>query len=215
MPANQDPVVPDFKYKNITISGLPGCGSTTLLTLLRENEVMRFSGWKGFSGGEFMRAYAEEKGLFDGSKKIHHSATHYEDEFDFKVDFGMREKLQSEEHWILEAWLSGFMAQDVKGTLKVLMTCSDDAVRIDRLVNRDRVSVDEAKEHIWARYRENLEKWQRMYGKYWEEWVVGRGLVKPTDPIDFWRPELYDIVIDTYSTNQQEAAERVLHAIIE
>jgi cytidylate kinase len=49
-----------FAYTNITISGLPGCGSTTLLKGLKE--ALQFDGWKGFSGGEFMREYAKEKG---------------------------------------------------------------------------------------------------------------------------------------------------------
>ena len=51
---------PAHQYKNITISGLPGAGSTTLLFRLKKE--LDFEGWKGFSGGEFMRTYAEEKG---------------------------------------------------------------------------------------------------------------------------------------------------------
>ena len=200
-----------YRYQNITISGLPGCGSTTLLKMLKE-ELM-FDGWKGFSGGEFMRAYAAEKGLFDPSTKLHHSAAHYEDDFDRQVDMGMREKLSKESKWIIESWLSGFMAQGVKGTLKVLMHCSDDAVRIDRIVNRDSVTVKLAKKHIQQRYQENYGKWKRMYAPEWQAWVVDQGLAKANDPIDFWRPDLYDMVIDTYSTNQEETLKLVIDAI--
>jgi len=190
---------------------LPGCGSTTLLNLLREH--LKFDGWSGFSGGEFMRAYAAEKGLFNESTKAHHDATVYSEEFDRQVDLGMREKLRNEAGWILEAWLSGFFAQGIEGTFKVLMTCSDDAVRIDRLVNRDTITVAEAKEHIQARYDKNYAKWSRMYNHEWHEWLVKTGKVKESDPIDFWRPDLYDCVIDTYSMNQQQAFEIVLNAI--
>lgn len=200
-----------YKYHNITVSGLPGSGSTTLLKLLKEE--LKFDGWKGFSGGEFMRAYAEEKGLFDGSKKLHHSATHYEDDFDRQVDMGMRSKLSKGKKWILESWLSGFLAQGVEGTLKILVTCSDDAVRIDRIVNRDEVSVTEAKVHIQKRYEENFAKWRRMYAPEWNQWVVGSGTMTEDDPIDFWHPDLYDIVIDTYSNNQQQTLDLVLNAI--
>lgn len=200
-----------YKYNNITISGLPGSGSTTLLRMLKEE--LQFDGWKGFSGGEFMRAYAEEKGLFDGSKKLHHSAAHYEDDFDRQVDMGMRAKLSKGNKWILESWLSGFLAQGVKDTLKVLTFCSDDAVRIDRIVNRDEVSVTEAKKHIHQRYTENFAKWKRMYESEWNDWVVDAGTMTQDDPIDFWHPDLYDIVIDTYSTNQQETLKTVLNAI--
>lgn len=200
-----------YTYRNITISGLPGCGSTTLLQLLKE--ALQFDGWKGFSGGEFMREYAKEKGLFREEAGLHHSAAHYEDDFDRKIDFGMREKLENEEKWILESWLSGFMAQGVPGTLKVLMICSDDAVRVDRIVNRDSVDVMAAKKNMFARYQANLSKWSRMYKDQWEEWVVQTGKVKPEAQIDFWLPELYDVVIDTYSHNQQQSLDIVLNAI--
>lgn len=201
------------KYKHITISGLPGCGSTTLLSGLREDEHLRVHGWKGFSGGEFMRVYAEEKGLFNKESGHHHSSAHYEDDFDRQVDMGMREKLLSERHWILESWLSGFVAQGVPSVLKVLMVCSEDAVRIDRIVNRDGVSVAEAKENVAQRYNENLTKWQRMYHEQWQEWVVDQGTLSADDPIDFWHPNLYDVVIDTYSTNKEQTVELILNAI--
>ncbi len=200
-----------FQYKNITISGLPGSGSTTLLNLLKDN--LKFCGWTGFSGGEFMRKYAVEKGLYNNVNKIHHDASAYGEDFDRKIDMGIREKLQEEKSWIIESWLSGFFAQDVPDTCKVLMICSDDSVRIDRIVNRDEVGVEQAKHHINHRYKVNLAKWREMYAQQWKEWVVGRGLVGKNDPIDFWLPCLYDVVIDTYSNNQQQALQLVIDAI--
>ena len=201
-------------YNNITISGLPGCGSTTLLKALKEQ--LKFEGWTGFSGGEFMRAYALEQGLLDpASGKLHHSALAYGEDFDREVDFGMRSRLETGQGWILESWLSGFMAQEVPGVLKVLLMCSDDSVRIDRLVNRDNVTVDDAKRHIQERTEQNLGKWSRMYAQEWQEWVVGTGKVLAQEPIDFWRPELYDIVIDTYSTNKADTLQTVLSALYE
>lgn len=200
-----------FAYRNITISGLPGCGSTTLLNLLREE--LKFDGWKGFSGGEFMRAYAEEKGLFKKQGNIHHDASHYEEDFDRQVDMGMRDKLENQKNWILESWLSGFLAQGVPDVLKVLMICSDDAVRIDRVVNRDQVTVEIAKKNMHDRYMANYNKWARMYKEYWKQWVVDTGKASESDPIDFWRPDLYDVVIDTYSTNKKQTLEIVLDAI--
>lgn len=200
-----------YQYKNITISGLPGCGSTTLLTLLKEE--LSDEKWVGFSGGEFMRAYAIEKGLFNPAQSTHHSATVYDDDFDRQVDYGIREKVSTQEKWIIESWLSGFMAQNVPGTLKVLMTCSDDAVRIDRIVNRDAVDVLEAKNSIHSRYQGNLEKWRRMYHKEWQEWVVDTGKLASSEAIDFWRPELYDLVIDTFSNNKEKTLQLVLDAI--
>ena len=200
-----------MQYKNVTISGLPGCGSTTLLNLLKEE--LAEEQWVGFSGGEFMRAYAIEKGLFNPAQSTHHSAAVYSDDFDRQVDYGIREKVSSQEKWIIESWLSGFMAQNVPGTLKILMVCSNDAVRIDRIVNRDGVDVKEAKKSIQDRYQSNLAKWQRMYSKEWQEWVVKTGKLPATSAIDFWRSELYDLVIDTFSNNSEKTLQIALDAI--
>jgi len=105
------------------------------------------------------------------------------------------------------------LAQNLKNTLKVLMVCSEKAVKIDRIVNRDSVTPADAIANMNERYHKNLTKWQRMYKKEWGEWVVKTGKVKATDPIDFWRPNLYDVIIDTYSTNQQETLKIVIDAI--
>ncbi len=201
------------KYRNITISGLPGSGSTTLLNALREHSTLKFDRWSGFSGGEYMRDYAHQKGLLDVNGSLHHSASAYPEDFDREVDMSMRTRLQQEDHWILESWLSGFFAQGVEGVLKVLMMCSNTAVRVDRIVNRDLVTADEALDNMNLRYRTNSAKWRKMYKSEWQEWVVAKGLVTERDPIDFWHPDLYDMVIDTYSTNQLEAVELVINAI--
>lgn len=200
-------------YKNITISGLPGSGSTTLLNSLREHPDLKFHNWSGFSGGEYMRDYAHQQGLLDAEGQLHHTANAYPEDFDREVDMSMRARLQTEDHWILESWLSGFFAQGVPGVLKVLMMCSNTAVRVDRIVNRDQVTADAALENMNHRYRTNSAKWRRMYKQEWHDWVVAAGIMQPSDPIDFWHPNLYDIVIDTYSTNQLEAVELVLNAI--
>ena len=145
----------NLQYQNITISGLPGCGSTTLLNGLRQ--LLSPYGWRGFSGGEFMRAYAQEKGLWDKKNAAHHDANVYSDEFDREVDFGIREKLQQQKQWIIESWLSGFMAQQLPGVLKVLLVCHSDDVRIDRVMNRDQVSAETAKENsIESQHRRSL-----------------------------------------------------------
>lgn len=201
----------DYAYKNITISGLPGAGSTTLLAELKE--ALEYDRWTGFSGGQFMRAYAIEKNLFNPDDKLHHSSLAYGEEFDRKVDFGIREKLQTEERWIIESWLSGFLAQQVPGTLKVLLICSDEAIRIDRVVNRDEVDVQVAKDNMHRRYRENYEKWARMYANEWNEWVVKPGTVSKDAPIDFWSPDIYDIVVDTYSSSKEQTLQKVLNAL--
>lgn len=204
---------PLLPYRNITISGLPGSGSTTLLNSLREHPTLKFDNWSGFSGGEYMRDYAQHKGLLDTTGQLHHTANAYPEDFDREVDISMRNRLQNEDHWILESWLSGFFAQGVEKVLKVLMMCSNTAVRVDRIVNRDHVTAEEALANMNMRYRNNSLKWRKMYKQEWNNWVVAKGTFKASDPIDFWQPNLYDMVIDTYSTNQVESVDLVINEI--
>lgn len=194
-----------LKYKNITISGLPGAGSTTLGEALAKTLK-----WKYFSGGDFLRDYAIKQGTFNKNEKKHHDQSILGDESDKLVDFGMRKTLQAGKGNILDSWLSGFMAQGVEGTLKILIYCSDNSVIIDRIVNRDHLTVQEAKEHIFEREKKNVAKWKRMYHKQWEEWVVKKRILSASKSIWFWYPEMYDLVIDTYKNNKEQALRIVL-----
>ncbi len=202
-----------YLFNNVTISGLPGCGSTTLKDNLIV--VLEKEGWVSFSGGEHMRAYAIEKGYFklDEEGNLHHNATIFTDDFEREVDFGMRERLQKAEKQILEAWLSGFMAQGVPKVLKVLMYCSDESVRVDRVMNRDNVTAAAAIQNMHDRLAKNSQKWKGLYTDQWKEWVVQPGLVTPDEPIDFWNPRLYDLCIDTYKFNKEQSLQLVVDAL--
>lgn len=192
-------------YRNITISGLPGAGSTTL-----GKHLAKHLGFHFHSGGDFMRQYAIDNGYFDPKQSIHHAATAYPDDFDRKVDYGMRDNLFHKNGYVYESWLSGFLAQGAPDVLKILLYCSDDKVRVDRIANRDDISIIEAKEHIFSREHKNLEKWIKMYTPEWKEWVVGAKTVPASEPVYFWRPELYDLAIDTFGMGKEETLERAL-----
>ena len=179
-----------FNYRNIAISSLPGAGRSTLLANLKT--ILQPLGWNFFSGGEWSRQYAIEHGLHDANNKVHHLATAYSDEVDLQIDKGMAEKLTKEDHYIVESWIAGFNMRNVPGVLKVLLLC-DTALRIDRIVNRDSLGVEEAKEHMRQRQETNVSKWKRMYA---------------VD--DFWDPKYYDVVIDTYSSGPMETLGKVL-----
>lgn len=198
----------NLKYGNIIISGLIGTGTTTLF----DNFKKTFPDWTFFCGGDYMRQYAIKHRFFKPQNKFHHKATVYSDDFDRQVDFGMRNDLVKKDKLIIESWLCGFMAQGIPGVLKVLLVC-DDALRIDRVVNRDGLTVEDAKKHIREREKENLEKWIRMYSKEWNSWVVKKGIIKKKEPINFWDPRLYDLVIDTYSHSKEETLGLVLKEI--
>lgn len=197
-----------YLYKNVSISGLPGAGSSTLGKALAEK-----LGWEYYCGGDFMRQEALARGKLK-NKNVHHDATMYDDDFDRKVDFRLRSAAAEKSGQVLESWLSGFMVQGVKGVLKVLVVCSEDAVRIDRIVNRDEITIEEAKKHVFEREQKNLQKWQRMYKDQWQEWVIERGKASSDKPIFFWYPQLYDLVLDTYSLNKEETLQNVLDKLI-
>lgn len=179
-----------FNYRNVAISGKPGVGRSTLFTNLKA--VLEPLGWKFFSGGEFSRQYAIEHGLFDKKNSFHHNASLYSDKIDLKIDVEMRKKLEKEDNFVVESWIAGYNMRNVLGVLKVLLVC-DEALRIDRIVNRDNLGVEEAKHHLREREETNIEKWGRMYGTS-----------------DFWHPKYYDLVIDTYSSGRMETLGKIL-----
>lgn len=179
-----------FKFRNIAISSRPGAGRSTLARNLMLS--LKPHGWKLFSGGEFSRQYAIDHGLFDPKNAFHHNSAIYTDDVDKQIDIEMRKKLEKEDHYVVESWIAGYNMKDVPGVLKVLLIC-DEALLVDRIVNRDNLTVEQAKQHIKERISKNLTKWKRMYGV-----------------TDFWDPKYYDLVIDTYSSGPMETVGKVL-----
>lgn len=184
----------NFKYSSIAISGRPGAGRSTLLQNLKTH--LEPLGWETFSGGDWSRQFAIKSGKHRSDDKKHHLATDYGDEIDHQIDAAMREKLSdSDVHVAVESWIAGWNMRGLAHVLKVLLMC-DDALRIDRLVNRDEITVQEAKDHIRKREEANIGKWKRMYGVN-----------------DFWDPKHYDLVINTYSHGPTETVDLVLQAL--
>ena len=183
-----------FKYASVAISGRPGAGRSTLLKNLRA--IVEPLGWETFSGGDWARKFAIESGKHDPKDKKHHVATDYGDDVDYQIDETLRKKISDPKiHMAVESWIAGWNMRGLTHVLKVLLQC-DDALRIDRLVNRENLSVEEAKDHIRVRQDANLTKWKRMYGV-----------------TDFWDAKYYDIVINTYSNGPKETLDLVLQAL--
>ena len=186
--------VKQLKYSSIAISGRPGAGRSTLLKNLRA--IVEPLGWELFSGGDWARKFAIEAGKHSADDPKHHLATDYGDDIDYQIDEALREKISDPAaHIAVESWIAGWNARGFKHVLKVLLMC-DDALRIDRIVNRDNVTVDEAKKHLFLREETNVGKWKRLY---------------KVD--DFWDPKYYDLVINTYSHGPRETLDLVLQAL--
>lgn len=173
------------KWRNITISGRAASGATTLSRGLEEK-----LGWQLINGGEIYRKYVQKNGIPLEQTNLS------SDKYHLELDNFIKEKLKNAKHLIIESWLSGFDAQGISGVFKVYVICSDISVRIDRLVNRDKMTIEEAKKHLQTREEENLKKWERLYHTR-----------------DFANPNLYDLVIDTYASGPAETLNLVLQAV--
>jgi len=172
----------NLEFENITISGGISTGKNTLLNNLKP--YLEPQGWKFTSGGQILRDFAKEyvqplASLVD--KKIHNMI----DE--------RTVKLLKNNHYVIEAWLAGFFARNMDNTLRVLLVCKDDALRIDRVVNRDKISVDMAKKYIKEREDTNFREWKKYYGNY-----------------NFFDSKYYQLVINTYTSGPMETLGKVL-----
>lgn len=172
-------------WKNITISGRAASGATTLSRALADK-----LGWKLINGGELVREHMKSKNIpLEMTSKT-------ADDFHIELDDLIKEKLRNESYLIIESWLSGFDAQGIDGVFKIFVDCPNDSVRVDRLVNRDKMTIDEAKRHLKIREEENIKKWEKLYHTR-----------------DFWNPKLYDLVIDTYTNGPAETLQIALEAL--
>lgn len=175
-----------LKYQNIAISGRIATGTSTLARNLEQ-----VLSWKRINVGDLTREYDRKRGkseFFSGSDTR-------SDAYERGIEAMTKKKLSQEKGLIYEAWLAGFVAKEIAPVCKVLLIC-DDALRIDRLVNRDNLTVVEAKKQIESREKGNIKKWKKLYG---------------TD--DFWNPKYFDLVIDTYSSGPMETVGKVLDKI--
>ena len=181
---------------NITISGRIAAGSTSLANKL--SEILK---WKHIEGGDiFWETIRKRMGV---ESKDTHLRSDKEDE-DF--DASLKKLLKEEKHVVLEAHLAGFNAQGIEGVYKILVICENEhgqdqtQIRIDRLINRETQSVEKAKEEILVREKSDLAKWQKLYVKNDPNWV-------------YWDPKYYDLIVNTYSLNKEEALKFVLDKI--
>ncbi|MCR4330171.1 MAG: cytidylate kinase family protein [Candidatus Roizmanbacteria bacterium] len=175
-----------MKYKNIAISGRPATGTSTLAKNLFS--TLGPSGWVRINVGDIQREFDRKRG-FD--EKYSGSDTR-DDQWERDIEEMTLNKLKNEEKLIYEAWLAGFVARELGRVLRVLLVCKDE-LRIDRLVNRDQTTVEQAKRQIQEREGGNIKKWKKLYGDY-----------------DFWSPQHFNLVIDTYSSGPMETVGKVL-----
>ena len=183
--------------KNITISGRIASGTTTLARNLSKS-----LGWELLEGGELFRKFHEEH--LDDKTEL--AVSKRPDSFDLEYEEKIKGILKNETNRIVQSHLAGFDAQGIAGVFKILVICEDSSgkdhedIRIDRLVNRKKISVEEAKGEIEERENRNLEKWRKMYAGGDRNWF-------------YWDPKYYDLVVNTYSHNALESRDLALEKI--
>lgn len=178
--------------RNITISGRIGSGATTLATHLAE-----ILGWEILDGGKLFRKINKDLGfsITDSGKRP--------DTFDLEYEERVKKMLTEQTHQVVQSHLAGFDAQGIDGIFKILVVVEDEEnhdkpeIRIDRLVNRDNVSTEDAKNEVLERERQHLEKFRRLYAKGDQNWV-------------YWNREYYDLIVNTFSHNATESVKLVL-----
>ena len=181
--------------RNITISGRIGSGATTLAKKLAEVLDCEL-----LEGGDLFEKIHKELHLSqsDAGKRPDHFDTEYEEK--------VKEMLKNKNNQIIQSHLAGFDAQGMEGVYKIFVACEDSEgndktdIRIDRLVNRDKISIEEAKEEVFEREKQHLEKWIRLYANGDQSWV-------------YWDKKYYDLMVNTYDHNQEETLQIVLEAI--
>ena len=181
--------LPDIK--NITVSARIGSGGTTLA-----KKLSGILGWEMLDGGKLFRALTKDHGY----------AKNRSDQFDLDYEENIKKILREKSHQIIQSNLAGFDAQNIERVFKILVVCEDERgndktdIRIDRLSNRDKTSIEDAKYEAIERERQNLEKWRKLYASNDQTWV-------------YWDKKYYDLVINTYSHNQEETLKLALQSI--
>ncbi len=180
---------------NITISGRIGSGGTTLA-----KELSEILGWKMLDGGKLFRKINQDLGMSitDTGKRPDH--------FDLEYEARVKKMLQEEKDNIIQSHLAGFDAQGIDGVFKILLVVEDEDgndktdIRIDRLINRDKVSIEEAKYEVFEREYQEIEKFRRLYAGGDKNWR-------------YWDKNYYDLVINTYSHNPDQTLKIAMEAL--
>ncbi|MCL4364199.1 cytidylate kinase family protein [Patescibacteria group bacterium] len=172
------------KFRLITVSGKIAVGTTTL-----SKNLVHVLNWKHINFGALQREFDRKNGINENKQ----GASSRTDAHERQMEAMGQKMLEQDKNIVYEAWLSGFLARQQHDVLRVLLYCSHDDIRVDRVSNRESISIIEAKNWLRQRENENIRKWQKLYGKY-----------------DFWDPKYFNLIIDTYKTGPMETLGKVL-----
>ena len=144
----------------ITISGLPGSGTTTIA-----NSLASELNYKLISAGEVFRELARSRGQsLENFSKI----AEQDPEIDQYIDKLQKEKAEKEENVVVEGRLSGWM---INNALKVFIFANPE-VRYARIAGRENKDVKIAREETIRREEYERRRYTKFYGINYDDWSI-------------------------------------------
>ena len=168
----------------ITIGGLAGTGTTTAAEVLSERLDIPY-----ISAGFIFREMAAEHGM---SVLEFSEFAEGNDDIDKEIDKRQAEKAKQAENLIIEGRLSAFFVDNAD--LKICLITPFD-VRSKRIAQREKKSVDVAKEEIITREKSEALRYMEIHN------------------IDISNMEIYDLIVNTDSFDPQSISEIIIQTL--
>ncbi|MBS3781718.1 MAG: AAA family ATPase [Candidatus Thermoplasmatota archaeon] len=170
----------------ITVSGLPGSGTTTAARLLAQK-----TGMDMISSGEVFRKMAEERKM---SLEDFGDLAEKNEEIDKKLDRSMIER--AKKGTILEGRLTGHLLNNSeKEAYKIWLRAPLD-VRINRIADREEIKDKDAlKKRVVKREKSERKRYQQYYD------------------IDLTDISIYDNIIDSEKNSPEEIVEMIIEGV--
>jgi len=180
---------PSTPHRLVTVSGLPGSGTSTVCTLLKG-----MIGWRYINVGEIFREMAQERGI---SLSSFGAQAELNGEIDRQLDARVIDMArETSAGIILEGRLTGWMVQrhGLTSALKVWLQASMEA-RTERVGQRDGQTSEEAAAAMGAREASEAKRYNEHHD------------------IDITDLTIYDLTIDSVEHTAEQIAERIARTL--
>jgi len=167
----------------ITISGLPGSGTTTVARILASKLDYRL-----ISAGEIFRELARKRNC---SLEQFSKIAEKDSEIDTYIDRMQKEMAEKEENAIVEGRLSGWMIEDA---FKIFIFAEPD-VRYSRIAKREHKDINQAREETVKREEYERRRYKKFYGIDIDDWSI------------------YHLILNSGYFEAEEIAEIILKAV--